>query len=592
MLVEYELRDRFSAPATVATSSASRFGLAATAGTAGAANLSRGLVGVGASSGVAAGGLRTATAAAAGFMLSIAPLVIIGVVVAGVVALTTAVIGLGMAMTKASLSAFIPFERTMTRIITLVGETREVMQRVSADLLQMGPRLGRSVQELAESYFFVASAGFKAAEAMALTEMAGKGAAIGLGSAASVAETLTKILAAYARSALTAAEATDTLLITARLAAVAPETLGQGFSRIVGLAAAMDIKIGDLGVALALLTRIMGSTEESSTGLRSILSQMLKPAEGADKALAHYGLTMQMVRDAAKKDLIGTLQELNEIIGKNETVMAEIFPDVRGLTALLSLLAQEPQTVSDAMGQMANKMGEADKAMNVVRETLGFRWEQVRATFEAGLIELGEAIGEKLLPKLKEWGAWLIEFVQSGAFESTITRWANAIDTLVTALEAFLLVARILGQLEMAKARMFFPSGVFPVGRAPMSPRGQGEFRQLEAGLGAGAPGLAGAAADAGGGAAGGGGPRLLTPGPIQQIAKATAETARNTRSLVQMRRFALGGGDIGRLGVTPVELAQIRRAPTVVVQGGDEFSLLLGEMIQAAIMQMQRQGA
>ena len=61
------------------------------------------------------------------------------------------------------------------------------------------------------------------------------------------------------------------------------------------------------------------------------------------------------------------------------------------------------------------------------------------------------------------------------------------------------------------------------------------------------------------------------------------------------MRRYALGGGPLGQIGVTPVELAGIRSngsgRVTVEIRGGNSFETILADAINDTIASMKRQG-
>lgn len=60
----------------------------------------------------------------------------------------------------------------------------------------------------------------------------------------------------------------------------------------------------------------------------------------------------------------------------------------------------------------------------------------------------------------------------------------------------------------------------------------------------------------------------------LGRIAKATTETARNTKEQIDLQRYALGGGDLGRIGITPVEARRGRsgsRPINIHVTGADE---------------------
>lgn len=77
----------------------------------------------------------------------------------------------------------------------------------------------------------------------------------------------------------------------------------------------------------------------------------------------------------------------------------------------------------------------------------------------------------------------------------------------------------------------------------------------------------------------------------LNRIADATVETAANTRKLVEfeMRRIALGGGELGRLGVTPIETHRIQFGGRP--RGGGRGFDRVARMIAAALMDSYREG-
>lgn len=61
------------------------------------------------------------------------------------------------------------------------------------------------------------------------------------------------------------------------------------------------------------------------------------------------------------------------------------------------------------------------------------------------------------------------------------------------------------------------------------------------------------------------------------------------------MRRYALGGGPLGQIGVTPVELAAVRSTGTgrvtVELRNGSSLETIFADAIADAITSMKRQG-
>lgn len=81
----------------------------------------------------------------------------------------------------------------------------------------------------------------------------------------------------------------------------------------------------------------------------------------------------------------------------------------------------------------------------------------------------------------------------------------------------------------------------------------------------------------------------------LNKIATNTGETAANTKAQVDYRKYSLGGGELGRIGVTSTEFASINkggRQVTVTLQNGRTFEAMLADAIQQGVFQLKRQGA
>lgn len=78
----------------------------------------------------------------------------------------------------------------------------------------------------------------------------------------------------------------------------------------------------------------------------------------------------------------------------------------------------------------------------------------------------------------------------------------------------------------------------------------------------------------------------------IKEIAANTAETATNTERQLDMHRYILGGGDLGRLGVTPVEMSGRSRQVNIKVSTGDSgLDEWVSALLNRTIRELRRRG-
>jgi hypothetical protein len=108
------------------------------------------------------------------------------------------------------------FETSMQRVVGLAGQSQKQVDAWGKQLLQLGPQLGKSPQELADALYFVASSGVSASKAMDVVTASAKASAAGLGDTQTVADAVTSVMNAYGEANITAAQATDVLVATVR----------------------------------------------------------------------------------------------------------------------------------------------------------------------------------------------------------------------------------------------------------------------------------------------------------------------------------------------------------------------------------------
>ena len=119
----------------------------------------------------------------------------------------------GAAAAKA-IQVGLEFDKSMTKIITLVGIAEDKVDSMRQSIQNLAAEAGKTGVEAGNAMFYITSAGLRGAEAMEALEMSLKGAAIGLGDTATVADAVTSAMNAYGSNALSAADATDILTKT------------------------------------------------------------------------------------------------------------------------------------------------------------------------------------------------------------------------------------------------------------------------------------------------------------------------------------------------------------------------------------------
>ena len=296
------------------------------------------------------------------------------------------------------------FEKEMQKVVGLVGIAQEQVDAWGQDIMKMGPELGVAPRELAEGLFFVTSAGLRGAEAMDVLRTSAKASMVGLGETKVVADTLTSAINAYGSANLSATQAADILTAAVREGKLEADALAPVMGNLLPMASAMSISFAQVSGSLAVMSRVGADAATSATSLNAIMMFLQKPTKEAKEVLDSVGLSMQDLRDMAKKEPDGLLQVmrlLDETFGDNEEAMAQIIPNIRALRGVMNMLSQDADVVDSIMNNVTNSTGMLEGAVAANADTVEFKWKKALADMQVTLLALFDVIKDSVAPMLE-----------------------------------------------------------------------------------------------------------------------------------------------------------------------------------------------
>ncbi len=173
--------------------------------------------------------------------------------------LTLPIVAIGAAATK----MFMDFDSSMTKITSLVGISKDEVDKMRASVLQLSGQTAKSPQELADALFVVTSAGLRGTAAIDALTAAAKASAAGLGETADIARAVAGSVNAYGEANLSAAKATDIIVATARAGNFETSQFAAALGRVLPFAKQAGASLEEVGGAVALLTRTNGDAAQS-----------------------------------------------------------------------------------------------------------------------------------------------------------------------------------------------------------------------------------------------------------------------------------------------------------------------------------------
>jgi len=315
----------------------------------------------------------------------------------------------------------IDFEKEFNKIEGLVGVTGDELDQLREAAKRLGPEMGTSAQEAAEALFFITSAGLRGADAIGVLEASLKGAAIGLGDAKVIADLATSAMNAYGAENLSGAKAVDVLAEAVRLGKLAPEELAGSMGQVLPIASAMGVSFEEVGAVFAAMSRTGTNASQAATQLRGIMTSLLKPTAGAEKALRGMGLSSEGLRTSIReRGLLNTLQDLTVAFDGNDQGAEAVFGNVRALSGVLDLFGSNAETTMEIIELMTDDLGVLDEAFAKTEDTVGFKAAKAFEMFKSIMLEIGDAVLplvaqvlEEMLPHVENAVKAVKEFVDT-----------------------------------------------------------------------------------------------------------------------------------------------------------------------------------
>jgi TP901 family phage tail tape measure protein len=328
--------------------------------------------------------------------------------------------GIAVAASNAAMS----FETNMTKITALVGIASDEVARMGDEILNTASSLGKSPDELAQGLFVVTSAGLRGAEAMATLNNAARAGAAGLGETNDIARAVSGALSAYGSDVLSASEATDAIVATARAGNFETSQFAAAIGRVLPFAQQAGASFQDMGGAVALLTRVNGDAAQSVTQMQALFRAFVVPTEEAKKALEEVGLSAQDLRASiAEKGLPATLEMLDKALGGNREQLGRLLGSSEAASAAFQILEADAAAIEETFGVVAGSAGMTAEAFGIMSQTTQFQVSAAMAELKATLIDLGQ----QFLPIIKS----VMDFMQANL---------NAFNSLPGPIKQFILV--------------------------------------------------------------------------------------------------------------------------------------------------------
>lgn len=263
-----------------------------------------------------------------------------------------------LAIGAASLKMAMDFDRSMTKIVTLVGVARGEVEKWKPSILDIAATTGRSATEMADALFFITSNGFRTTQALDILKSSAMGAAIGLGETKDIAFAATSAMNAYGGASMTANESVAILVKTVREGNLEASELPPVLGQLLPIAAAMGVEFHEVGAAIATMTRSGVSARLAALGMKSALIGLIAPTKAARDNALSMGFSMERMAQIAREEgLITALRQMDIHLKEAGRSWKTVFPNAKAFTAVLQLMGENAEATFEIFESLADTTG-------------------------------------------------------------------------------------------------------------------------------------------------------------------------------------------------------------------------------------------
>jgi TP901 family phage tail tape measure protein len=295
--------------------------------------------------------------------------------------------GFGLAIKSA-----MDFDRAMTNAAAILGNSRDEMVGLNAEILRIGSESIAGPQAVAEAFYDIVSG---VADASLHMDILNQSIALSEAGSASLAASTASLIAtmnSYGFAAEDAAFVSDVFTRTVGMGVLTMDELAAAMPSVTGMAAAMGIELDTLGGYMAFMTTKGVSASEASTLLRGAMSALLNPTGDLSKAIREMGYESGEAMVAAL-GLDGAYAKIREY---GDGSFAGLITSQEALRAGLILTDQDAKQFFDNFKTGVNGATEAARAIQL--DSVSAQFDKLKS----GISGIGITVGMALLPALND----------------------------------------------------------------------------------------------------------------------------------------------------------------------------------------------
>lgn len=303
--------------------------------------------------------------------------------------------GAAVALGAVSVKTAADFQQAMLKVQALAGLSIQQSQQMSDSILKMATTVGKSPKELADGLYYVASAGYRGADALNILKLSAEAAATGNFDMKTAADALTSAMNAFGVDASSASYIMDQMTATVSAGKLEWSSYANVVGKLSVISRASNVSFAEANAALATLTNSGYSARLAGTSLGNLFTQLDLKAD----SLAKNAKKLSIAFDEQKfksMTLAEQIQYLTQITGGNQSELLKLMNNNATALKTFDALSNSLDTYQHNLQSVSDAHGATAKAFDVAQQGFNQSMARLNAAGQVLLI----TIGSQLLPVL------------------------------------------------------------------------------------------------------------------------------------------------------------------------------------------------
>lgn len=293
------------------------------------------------------------------------------------------------------------FEAQMSRVQAIAGATKNELEELTNQAIQLGSETSFSASEVAEGMENLASAGFTTEEIMSampglLDLAASSGAEL-----ATASEIAASAIRGFGLEAGEAGHVADIFAEAAARTNAQTEDMGYAMKYIAPVANTMGLKIEEVAAAIGIMSDAGIKGEQAGTTLRGALVRLTKPTDKMIDVMENLGISFYDNEGKMKSltEMISMLQEATKGLTDEEQqyALTTLF-GTESLSGMIALVNRGSDDLKNMTKNFENADGAAEEMADMMLDNTAGALESLSGSLESA----GIAIQRALAPEIKD----------------------------------------------------------------------------------------------------------------------------------------------------------------------------------------------